>query len=415
MAMRWARYAEGRSVDLLPIHAEVYELAVSALHHDLGSGRRADVLGRLLLRARVDAHPESAALRELLDDRSSYPSGRMERAAASEPDVIRLLRIRQELAEREGFASYGHLVAHCGGYDPDRMAALMRRRRAEALASLEARTTAGPVDDWFDRIAATAGPRSFEALIEATSVAARLGLSEAADRISFHVEEQSISGYDCPVSVPDDVRILLAPSVTGDGLTTVFHELGHGLASAANEADGVFRTENPLYNESMAVLIEVVGRTIALQDDEARTAARIEEMEVARMTTSYLFEVDVNRTPTEARDLYVDWYEVLGDVPHPTVWALDSFRSEDPFHINSYVIGYLVAHAVVAHLRSVLGDDHRDWGEWLRSTWFAEGRRRSFFDKLNDLGPHRPDDVMACRGRGRTQGSSRSSLPSGVR
>ena len=71
------------------------------------------------------------------------------------------------------------------------------------------------------------------------TVSAMLGLSEAADRISFHVEEQSISGYDCPVSVPDDVRILLAPSVTGDGLTTVFHELGHGLASAANEADGL--------------------------------------------------------------------------------------------------------------------------------------------------------------------------------
>lgn len=407
---RWDAYANAIHHDLDALAGSFYELARVAATMPFESSGRAAILRRILRRHLVDSHPKVARLSNQLSVWSNYitvPSRRSadwrsKLAAAMEPDVIHLLMLRNELSMGVGADSYPWLVAMTEGFDLDALEQLAANLRSVGMRVGKSALSEMTIDTWFDQLAGMTKSRGFDATVEATGLANQLGLGDLCDAITWAVKDQPIAGYDCAVSVPDDIRLLVAPVVSVDGLTTVFHELGHALAHAANRESGIFRTWNALHDESMAVVMEYVGVAIRLGPEARATADLVDTLEATRYATSFLFELDVNQHPHRARDLYLHWYEPIAEVDQPVVWAADSFRIEDPIHIHTYLVGQLVARATIAFLTDRYGDDHNSWGEWLRINYYREGRRVSLFDKLERLEEFCPEEVMSISAAGGT-------------
>ena len=404
---RWEFYANGEQLDLIDLSASFYSLSQPASQTHFSDTARDRVLAQIMQRIRVDHHPEISSLSNRLADWSNYlsvpdtvtPAWRRDLSESMEPDVIELLKQRNSLAEGLGFSSYGHLVADSEGFDLDAMVSFATDQRTKHLAVTGDATERDGISvaHWFDWLEDLAGGGRYDTVQEARGLTSELGLDHHSRSISWTVQEQPIAGYDCAVSVPNDIRILVRPVVSNDGLGTVFHELGHGLSHAANEATGIFKTWNGLADESMAVVMEHIGVTLRLTP-EARAKARfIAQLEATRVATSFLFEVDVNADPSRSHALYRQWYEPLMGVEDPVVWSSDSFRIDDPFYIHTYLVGQMVASATVEFLQARYENDHRSWGAWLRRHYYRDGRRRSLFERITDLEEHCPESVLALQ------------------
>jgi hypothetical protein len=239
------------------------------------------------------------------------------------------------------------------------------------------------------------GPGPSDVPKAAESVARRLGLNEIADRITWVVRDQPIYGVAFALSIPNDVRILLNRSGSLTALITAYHELGHALGHAANRSNGIFRTWETTTDETLAVVMEPIAGRMTLNHDERERIAIIEELETARLATSLLFEIDVNQRPDRARDLFGHWYGSLAPFDEPAMWARDSFRSDDPFHIHGYLIGNVVADATLAFFTDRFPDDPTAWGDWLVEHYYAPGRAVTLSERLEALEEHRPNGLNA--------------------
>ncbi|MEN8113485.1 MAG: hypothetical protein ABFS21_03770 [Actinomycetota bacterium] len=387
-------HAEGTAHDLRPLEAAIYDLCC-AYADSTNSDRRSRVLQEVATRGRVDFHPAVTRLRDRLDDPSNYRSsdddGWSALGAAMEGDLIELIEARNRLAVDQGFASYGHLAMWHEGLDIAAVRRFIADRRDDALPA--ARRTIDQegmtLKSWFDDLERLGGPGPDDVADSAEAMTHHLGLSDLAHRLSWIVKDQPIYGIAFGVSVPGDVRILLGRSGSLTAQATAFHELGHALHHAANRGTGIFRTWDVTSDESMAVVVERLA-TRSLHNDERRRIATVETLEAARQATSFLFEAAVDAEPARAREFFVQWYGPLAPFENPAMWARDSFRSIDPFHIHAYVIGNVVADATLAFLSDRYPGEPTAWGPWLVEHYFAEGRGRSLSDRLDDLEEHRP-------------------------
>ena len=391
-------YAQGESVDLLPVEASMYGLC--SVYRGEGSRSRRDrVLASVATRGRVDWHPIVSDLRMRLGDRSAdaIPDAASwgTVSAAMENDLVELIEIRNRLAIEEDFASYAHLAMWAEGLDLDGVKRFVVAARDSTLPGAH-RTVDREhmtLETWFDDLERFGGPGPDDVPTAASELVRLLGLGEAADRISWVVRDQPIYGVAFALEIPDDVRILVGRSGSLSALVVAYHELGHALGHASNRATGVFRTWETTTDESMAVVMEAIAGRLLLTDDEREHIAVIEQCETARIATSLLFEFAVNERPGEGRTLFTEWHEPLVPIDDPAVWARDTFRSIDPFYLQGYLIGSVVAHATVEFLSDRFPDDPNEWGVWLVENYYAPGRAATLSDRLDALGDHRPREL----------------------
>lgn len=391
-------YARGDDVDLRPVEAAMYDLCSPYDKDDSGSRRRR-VLASVATRGRVDWHPIVSDLRSRLDDPSGYevPDGasRGDIGAAMEDDLLELIETRNRLAVDEGFASYADLAMWSEGLDLEGVKGFVSIARAAALPGANRTVVRERVtlDSWGDDLERFGGPGPDDIPAAASTLAGLLGLDEAVDRISWVVRDQPIYGVAFALSIPDDIRILIGRSGSLTALITACHELGHALGHASNRATGVFRTWETTTDESMAVVMEAVASRLVLDHEGRSRMALIEEFYTALLGTSLLFEFDVNERPGEGRELFTAWYEPLIPVDEPAIWARDTFRSIDPFYVQGYLIGNVIAAATVAFLVDRFPDDPRAWGAWLVENYYAPGRGATLSDRLDALEDHRPREL----------------------
>ncbi len=391
-------YARNADVDLRPVEASMYDLC--AAHQEYGSGdRKSGVLGSVATRGRVDWHPAVSDLRNRLDDPAGYGvsdhASRADVGAAMEGDLLELIEIRNRLAVEQGFKAYADLAMWSEGLDPDGVRRFVAAARDAALPGAR-RTVARErmtLETWFDDLERIGGPGPDDVPAAASALAHLLDLDEVADRISWVVRDQPIYGVAFALSIPGDVRILVGRSGSLTALMTAYHELGHALGHASNRATGIFRTWETTTDESTAVVMEAVASQLALNDDEQSRMAIVDQSERARLATSLLFEFDVNDRSERARELFTEWYEPLVPVDDPAVWARDTFRSVDPFYLQGYLIGNVMADATVAFLSERFPDDPGTWGAWLAENYYAPGRGSSLDDRLDALEDHRPKEL----------------------
>ncbi len=351
---------------------------------------------RLRRRVLVDHHPEVARLRDRLDDRSTYgpvpdrPTAgwRRDLAAAMEPDVIALIRLRNRLARDLGATSYGHLAMAAEGLDLDALVATMTALRDAALpeARAFAATAGATIETWFDGLARVTGPTSMDVVASGRELAARLGCDDLFGRVRWTVRDGPIAGYTAAVSIPDDVRILVRPARSLRDLTTGYHELGHAFAYAGTRVGGIRAIPSDTQDETMGAVLERIGTLLMLPAAVRPRLDRIALAETARTATSFLFEASIQSDPALAREAFAAWYAPLVAIPDPVVWALESFHSIDPFRIHAYALGAHFADTLVAHLRATCGDDHEAWGRWLRDELWSQGRRQTFVELTAGVG-----------------------------
>ncbi|MEN8233607.1 MAG: hypothetical protein ABFR89_01625 [Actinomycetota bacterium] len=387
-------YAEGAAHDLNPLETAIYDLCC-AHTGSADSDRRSRVFQAVAMRGRVDFHPVVSDLRNRLGDPSNYRSstdaGWGILGEAMEDDVVELIETQNRLARDQGFASYGELALWHDDLDLAAVARLATELRDEVL--LPARRIVDregiTLESWFDDYKRIGGPWPGDVADGAVSMAHRLGLGSLADRLTWVVKDQPIYGIAFGVSVPSDVRILLGRSGSLSASVTAFHELGHALHHAANAGTGIFRTWEVTTDESMAVVVERLATQFLTADEQERIET-VETLETARYATSFLFEIDVNAEPTRAREVFSRRYGPLAPFDDAAMWARDTFRSIDPFHIHGYLIAGVIADATLTFLTDRFPGQPAAWGPWLVERYFAAGRGKTLSERLDSLEEHRP-------------------------
>jgi hypothetical protein len=399
---QWENYVVGASHDLCAVDDEIFRLVVS--HKDLleAPGRRGKILKDIIVRELVDKHPDVARLRNRLDNRANYDHtlSAMQRsdriqyrqflAQRMKPDVLELMRVRQRLARDLGFCSYVALVLSTEGLELEWTVALLEEYVEANLPAakdlVERHNMSWPT--WFsdlDRVGHTGPdlipPQTIARFLEC------LGFEQLREAIPITVQEQPIEGYAGILSVPDDIRILVRPIDSLNRWLILFHELGHAVAHALNPQPGIFKTWTSVYDESMAVVMEHIAAFVLLDERNRESARTLFLLETTRCAISALFELSLWERPEAAERLYEQHYSQMGlPIASPEVWALDSFRCLDPVYVHNHVIGAGMADKTIGFLDREFGGDFRQWGEWLSSNYYADGRRRTLREKTAVIG-----------------------------
>jgi hypothetical protein len=400
--LQWENYVAGAGHNLSAVDARIYALMVQNKGGFELPGRQGQVVDAIINRELVDKHPQVARLRNRLDDWENYAAGlsearkrepaqyRLALARRMKPDVLRLMQLRQRLARELGFPAYVELVSGEEGLASRSLITLLEQYLEDHLVEvrelIQAHQLAWPT--WFaglgtlGHIEQGLGPTKIvDQFLE------RMGFGALRGAIPIHAQPQPIAGYAGILSVPDDIRILIQPVSSLQGWLVLFHELGHAIAHALNTETGVFATWTSAHDETMAELMAQIAALVLLDADNQNAARQLFLLETTRCAISALFEFELWEHPEAAERLYTQHYRQLGfDIAVPEIWALDTFRSIDPVYIHNFVIGSVVAEKTIDHLCAEYGQDFHKWGEWLRSNYFADGRRRTLREKTAVIG-----------------------------
>jgi len=400
--LQWENYVDDAGHNLSSVDAKIYTLVVQNKDRFERPGRRGQVIDAIINRELVDKHPQVAQLRNRLDDWRNYAAGlsqarkrdpalyRLTLARRMKPDVLRLMQVRQRLARDLGFPSYVELVLGEEGLASRSLITLLEQYLEDHLNDarelIQAHQLTWPT--WFAGLG-TIG--HIEQGLQPTKIVdqflERIGFGVLRGAVRIHVQPHAIAGYAGILSVPDDIRILIQPVSSLQDWLVLFHELGHAIAHALNAATGVFTTWTSTHDETMAELMAQIAALVLLDEDNQKAARQLFLLETTRCAISALFEFELWEHPTAAERLYAQHYRQLGfDIAAPEIWALDTFRSIDPVYIHNSVIGSVVAEKTLDHLCEEYGQDFHRWGEWLRSNYFADGRRRTLQEKTAMIG-----------------------------
>lgn len=383
---QWENYADEAGHDLDQTNQAIYALLNAAPQENPFQGRKAEGWQAISSKGKVDNHPAVAALRNWLDDWDNYapdatPANRQEERLAlarnMRADVLKLLKLRQQLAQKQGFASYVDLVLASEDLSRATVVQLIEQyldaNLAKARTLIAKHRISWPT--WFRDLDSLGGATLEHNKTELVTILLReLGLSTCQKGLTIVCKPDGF-GYTGVLQPARDTRILIDDNASLRGILTLGHELGHALAHLCNRNSGLFLTWTSSFDESMAVTLEQIAARLWLSPEQQQQARDLQLLEGVRCSLSFLFELALWENPAQAEANYLKYYGQLGlDLGDPAIWALDSFRSIDPVYIHNYVLGDIVAQRTLAHLESLYGADYRAWGTWLVENYYASGR-----------------------------------------
>ncbi len=335
-------------------------------------------------------------------------------AARIEPDLRRLMRLRQGLARELGYDSFVSWALDKVG---------LSLQWVEAFLGELLRLTAAPYGAWLREVtqrlalpdglrpwdltyAANEGMRVPEAafprdgLLPAVQSAAEgLGLGQAAAGVRVDVADIPYAALCYAVRPPDDVRILLSPRDGRAHYDILFHEFGHALHwRCLRPMTPILQRESPPFSEAMACLWErLVSEPDWLMEREGvepdhvahyrlrwveRTIYRLRAL-IAQATFEYrAYQALDSDLLTLFRDTYSECLEVPFD--QAPGWADNPFWTSHPVYVQNYVIGEAVASQALAALKRRFGRliGKPQVGAWLVEHFYAPGASLPWPDKL---------------------------------
>lgn len=322
-----------------------------------------------------------------------------------EGDVRRLMRLRQRLAQRQGFDSYPSWAMAVMGLDPQSIQELFDGLRVSTIPTFrdwlnETARLLKPVDGlrpWDLTFAAESAAARYErvfpcngAVSAALDIAEKVGLRSKCETVRVDTASLQHGALCFAIQRPDDIRILVN---AGDGhahYATVFHEFGHALHwRSVRQRSHLMRQEPPPFNESMACLwarfvseshwFQAGGAALSADavSQYRKASARRSLLRLRWLIAQASFECrayealdgDLNGLWCDAVDRYLG---VPSD-EHPG-WAHNLFWLSHPIYLQNYVIGEVVASQTLTALRDQFGGlDNRDIGAWLTAHYFEAG------------------------------------------
>jgi peptidyl-dipeptidase A len=330
-----------------------------------------------------------------------------------EDDVRRLIRLRQRLAQKQGFKSYPNWAMAAMGLDPLYIEALFddlwrSTERAYRDWLNETARLLKPVDGlrpWDLTFAAesatalpeTAFPRD-GAVSAALDAAERVGLRRKCETVRVDTAPLSHSALCFAIQRPDDVRILVN---AGDGqahYAAISHEFGHALHwRSVRQQSHLMRQEPAPFNESMACL----WARFALESNWLHARGALSGDAVTQNRKAFasrsllrlrwlMAQATFECRAYEAVDgdlngLWCDVFDRYLGVPSEELpgWAHSLSWSSHPIYIQNYVIGEVVASQTLSALRDQFGSlESRDIGAWLTANYFEAGSSVPWRDKV---------------------------------
>ena len=303
-------------------------------------------------------------------------------------DVLNLINIRNKLAIEAGFPSYPELVLVTEEIDKDKLIDLLNKyidgnlsKASELIKSYNIR-----LESWFpDLSKINLTINEWQPIELINCLLELLGFDNLKKKIKINYSEKGFSGVASEIS-PGDIRIVVKPVHSLSDLKVLFHEIGHAIAYYFNKEKGLYKILPSSFDEAMAVVIEHIASKLLLNNLEQQKIEEIEVLESTRCAISALYEFELWENPDQAEELYIKHYSKLGfKINNPSIWASDTFRSIDPVYIHNYVIGEVLAYQLIKYLLEKYSDDHKKWGNWLVENIYADGRKRSFTEKINKI------------------------------
>lgn len=400
-ALRW-RQAHGEDIEavLNAIDAalgEAYAGFAAAQRADLsperiGRGdRRLQIQRRAALRAAVEQDSEAAELRNRLDVRSDYlkiagprpaiaaddpdPARREmlwlwrnELGRLMKPDLLALMRRRNELARGLGYADYPALMLTAQETPTASLASFVgsvdaptERPYRAALATLPEPPRAcdeAMLAEWLAASAApraarptgAGGPETHTAVLAAIrDQFAALGVDLPEARLEILIADQDLAvGCALATDAPREAKVVLRPLPIPAFRPLASHELGHAAQYLSLCDDPTLGLIDPGFDEAVATYFE------GLADWSGGSATRLdggpaELAELRRLIASHRFELAAYRDLDADLDVvYAEHQEAIrGFVTPPSpIWAIDSFRAIDPLYIHYYIIARSAAAAM---------------------------------------------------------------------
>ena len=343
-ALQWENYTQGAGHDLNPL--------AERQHKVLMEMQASGTLPRALLRPLIETAPEVAALRNRLDDWDGYQAYGPVRSPgfvqAVRQDVVALLALRNETAQRLGFADYPAAIFASEGWEADAYTGAL-----EAFVSTHIDETRALVcehglrwETWFTDLGriGKAELDGLDALDTLKRLAEMLGKQKVLQEL--RLEQGQAMSFATQVA-PGDIRVAVGTLDTLDDFRTLLHEFGHATYYASLHAQGpdAYARMTPLQDETEAVAMETIAPMLLCSPTQQKALKDLYTLEYARAAISALYELSLWKYGTEdAEDRYAACFGQLGvKVENPALWCLDSFRSIDCVYIGNYALGMLEA------------------------------------------------------------------------
>jgi hypothetical protein len=235
------------------------------------------------------------------------------------------------------------------------------------------------------------------------------------DALPVTVEEANLAnaGWNIPIRIPADVRLVLNPTDGFPFYATLFHEYGHALhESGIDQAVGTFRSDRPgQFGEGMAATVERLPgmrawqrRTAGLDDATMARAEQVERWRKLRRLRSLIARVRFHYAAFDDPAGDLDGLdgrltaELLGvAAPEQPLWADDMFLVQPQIYVQNYVLAELIAAQVWETLRARFAPDPTAdprVGPFLRDAFWRHGQARDWRELIAEA-TGRPLDPAA--------------------
>lgn len=408
--------------------------------------RRLELLQTRIVTAKVEAHPEVVRLRYAVGERfrafrptvkgrevdqadithilrhSPDRQTRREAWEAMEPlaeevrtDTLALIRLRNRLAQAEGFPAFPDIRLAADGLTYisllEHYVELEASTRAAYLRFLDKaceRLGLGTLMPWDIEYALALLTAPDEAYFPPDGVLDRVsqGLVRAGFAKGTRVAQVTVApipygGICYDIEIPDDIRVLVNPRPGFLTCSILFHEFGHAQHFAHIEQPNfLFRSEYGCMPEGLANtvqrlaldrtwLTEIAGVTEAEAEQLARgqrdiTAHRLRKL-MAHSTVELKAYADAEQDPAQARREAIEGF-LMVPCTESCAWASDPFLALDPVYWQNYILGEAIASQNVERLTQ-LGLESLlcpQFGEFLIAHYFRPGNSISWEQRVRN-------------------------------
>ena len=350
--LQWENYIENQNCDLNEICSKIFDSI-----DDMRNNKEI-VFSKRYIREWIEKSKEVSVLRNKLDDFDNYIDEekitKEELAEKICPDVIRLMKLRDDKSIEIGFSSYMNAILKSDNMTYQMLIDLLNdyldknlERANQIIEKYNIRW-----ETWFNDIESIGNSlnktdKSIAVTIDAYKIlykfAEKMDMLEVLEKVKIYCEDSVCFATKV---ASDDIRINVGEIKSINDVRTLFHEFGHAILYyySSKNTDDIYFDITPCLDEVFAVIIENIAPIVTLSENEVEKIDEINCLEYTRTAISGLFELELWNDSSLAEKLYTKYYYKLSiEIENPKLWCLDSFRSIDCMYIYNYTLGQIAS------------------------------------------------------------------------
>jgi len=343
-----------------------------------------------------------------------------------EPEVIQLMKLRNQKSKAAGFDNYGHLCLKMMGLLPENSLwfydflllidkkTLVPYKRLLNSGKLKFSKKRVDIENLeqvihsnIDELPEHFGYKKERALDLARQTLLNIGFD--LDKLPIRIVDKIIpyGGLGLAIKVPSDHRILVFPH--RNSVSLYLHELGHGLQAVFTTwTEPIFKNyewclgaSNPAYDEGMANVLSGFftnshwQKNYNKKSEKRLNQEKINSLILAPYTLRYsiarfMFELkmyrDLDKTPQQVKKkLYEKWLLIKPSQPIDPYWATSIYPVAYPCYFQNYFISRIITWQVHHYLENKFGSDYifnQNVGNWLKDNLYYMGHGLSWLERI---------------------------------